>query len=213
MLTKSLLNTDINPIIKPVNELMELNFKTMQRLTYITPVDFLSVRKPEDILHKNMNALIKNGQTVLDYVQDMFHLFEENLFSNQNGDVLMKSSLAPLFSAVGHEISSTAKTSKHSVRTGVSKSKKSAKTSTMKAKSAVKKSVSPVHISKASASGQSNVHPVNKTGVMKQAAKKPSPTLKEATKTEVKPELSKVSSSITNPLIKLSPDSNKDSLK
>ncbi|KTD54771.1 hypothetical protein [Legionella quateirensis] len=213
MQTPFFLNTNISPIIKPVNEILALNVKTLQRLTYITPVDFLSVRKPEDVLHKNMNAFIKNTQTALDYVQDMFHIFEENLF-NKNGDVFVKPSQAVSSPVVRSEPSRTAKKSKSSVRTGVSKSSGSAKTSTIKAKSAVKKTASPVHLSKANVSGSSNVHPVNKTGVMKQVAKKPASTLKEAAKSTVKkPELSNVSSSITNPLIKLSPDSKKDTLK
>ena len=213
MQTQYFLNTNMSPLIKPLNEMMELNVKTLQHLSYITPVDFLSVRKPEDILHKNMNAFIKNTQTALDYVQDMFHIFEDNLF-NKNGDVCVKPSIASASQVVRSEPSKTSKKSKSAVRTGVSKSSGSAKTSKIKAKSTVKKTASPVQLSKAKVSGSSNVHPVNKTGVMKQVAKKPTSTLKEATKSTVKkPELSNVSSSITNPLIKLSPDTKKDTLK
>ncbi len=70
----------LNPMEKPINALMELNLKTLRNFSYFTPVELLSVKKPEEVLQKGMNAFIKNTQTSFDFFQNMFNVMESQLF-------------------------------------------------------------------------------------------------------------------------------------
>ncbi|CAM2864008.1 hypothetical protein [Legionella worsleiensis] len=293
MQTQLFLNTEMNPLMKPVNELMELNLKTIQRLTYMTPVDYLSVRKPEDILHKQVNALVKNAQTLIDYTQDMFHLFEDHLFENQMRDVMVKSSRTPVKSSISHTTTNTVKKNKTSGHTVAAKTSTAGKTTAVKAKSstagkttAVKaksstagkmstvkaksstvgkmttgksstsavgkmttgksststvgkiitgkaststagkmvmgktqtgssgKTASTVKVSMGKGSEHSSMHSMNPMGGAKSVTKQAVSTFKETTKNVLKkPEMNHVSTSMTHPMIKLSSDNHKDSLK
>lgn len=73
---------DLNPLMgsleKPFKELMELNVKTLQGMSYLTPMELMKVKKPEEILEKNVDVIIENGHKTLDYMQNMFSLLEKN---------------------------------------------------------------------------------------------------------------------------------------
>jgi len=93
-------STNINSIERPIHELMDLNVKTIQSFTYMTPVEILSVRKPEEILEKNMDILVDNGHKALDYMESMFNIMEKHwlTLSNsvaQNSKQLMGESRLP----------------------------------------------------------------------------------------------------------------------
>lgn len=78
-----------NPSIKPLNELMTLNIKTLQSLSYLTPEELLNTRKPEELFEKNMNIFINNARKTLDYMQDMFSIVEKN-WMNLSQDMVKK---------------------------------------------------------------------------------------------------------------------------
>lgn len=73
---------DLNPLMnsleRPVKELMELNVKTLQSFSYLTPVELLKVRKPEEVMEKNIEVLIGNSHKALDYMQNMFDIMEKH---------------------------------------------------------------------------------------------------------------------------------------
>lgn len=73
---------DLNPLMgsleKPFKDLMELNVKTLQGMSYLTPLELMNVKKPEEILEKNVDVIIENGHKTLDYMHNMFNLLEKN---------------------------------------------------------------------------------------------------------------------------------------
>lgn len=73
---------DLNPLMgsleKPFKDLMELNVKTLQGMSYLTPLELMNVKKPEEILEKNVDVIIENGHKTLDYMHNMFNLLEQN---------------------------------------------------------------------------------------------------------------------------------------
>ncbi len=70
-----------NPLEKPIQELMELHVKTFQNFSYITPVEFFNVLKPEEVLERNMEIMVKNGHKTLDYIHNLFSIMERNLLT------------------------------------------------------------------------------------------------------------------------------------
>ena len=68
----------VNPIEKPVQELIELNVKTLQSFSYLNPTELFKVRKPEEFMEKNMDIFIQNGHKALDYMQNIFMIMEKN---------------------------------------------------------------------------------------------------------------------------------------
>jgi hypothetical protein len=73
---------NVNPIFnsfeKPIKELLELQVRTAQDYSYMTPVELLSVRKPEEIIEKNMTMFINNSHKTLDYIHNMFNIMEKH---------------------------------------------------------------------------------------------------------------------------------------
>ena len=69
--------TDItNHIQQPLQALTELNVKTLQNFKYIKPDELTSIKKPEDLLNKQMTAFIENGHNTLDYMKKSFSILE-----------------------------------------------------------------------------------------------------------------------------------------
>lgn len=218
MHTQYFKNLGANPLVKPLNELMELNMKTIQRLTAsITPVEFLNARKPEELLHKNMNAFINNTQTVLDYVQDVFHIFEHNLIDTTHQAVEQtEAAVRPVTQAVSPKSPNVVKKSKPESRSGSAKLNENKKNVSAKSKSpVVKKSSSSSTAAKANVSKPTNVHSVNKSGAIKHTAKKPTSSLKEVSKNTIKESsnLKNASSNSNKPVIQLGTDNKNDKLK
>ncbi len=72
---------NMNALEKPFRQLIDLNVKTIQNLTYIKPNELLNPNKPEQLIEKNMEVMIENGHKALDYMQDMFDIMEKHWFS------------------------------------------------------------------------------------------------------------------------------------
>lgn len=63
---------------KPLQELIELNVKTIQSFSQFNPAELFNLGKPEQILEKSMDIFIQNGHKALDYMGNVFHLMEKN---------------------------------------------------------------------------------------------------------------------------------------
>ncbi|KTC86455.1 hypothetical protein [Legionella brunensis] len=70
-----------NQLQKPFREMMELNVKTFQKVSYLKPDELSHIKKPEDILEKNIHIFIQNGHKALDYMQQAFDIFEKQLLT------------------------------------------------------------------------------------------------------------------------------------
>lgn len=192
MQNPSFQNINLNPLVKPVNELVALNIKTIQSFSYITPAELLNVRNPEDIVQKNMNVLIKNSNTVIEYVQDVFHLWEKSLFHNM--DNLADPIKAPMKQAaktIAPKMSRAVKVGRSLAREGVSHLKDTKKIISKAAKSSVKKA-SGSSVNKIKKASQSMQGQAKKITPAKHVVKGVSPSVSNT--------LSKDSVSSTTPL-------------
>lgn len=132
------LNTMVRSIERPMQDLLDLNLKTLQNMSYVTPVEFLNVLKPEQILEKNMNVLIQNSQKAMNYMLNVFQIMEHhwiNIFDQIAENPSEKKSSLPIAKST-HLADSKAKKASASKATSVkSKAKPVAKkTKTSKAK-------------------------------------------------------------------------------
>ncbi|MCA0404345.1 MAG: phasin family protein [Proteobacteria bacterium] len=64
----------------PFQAIAELNVKTIQSLTYLKPDDLAKIKKPEDLLEKQLGIAVDNGHKALDYVQNSFRIFEKAIY-------------------------------------------------------------------------------------------------------------------------------------
>lgn len=62
---------------EPFKAIAELNVKTLQGLTYLKPDELARVKKPEEILEKQINLAVENGHKALDYLQQSFQILEK----------------------------------------------------------------------------------------------------------------------------------------
>lgn len=62
---------------EPFQAIAELNVKTLQGLTYIKPEELAHLKKPEELLEKQINLAVENGHKALDYMQRSFQIFEK----------------------------------------------------------------------------------------------------------------------------------------
>ncbi len=79
MLNQNLKQNPFLHLQQPLNKIIELNVRTMQKLTYI-PTD-INPQKPEQFLEKNVEVMIQNGHKALDYMRDMFFIMEHYVFN------------------------------------------------------------------------------------------------------------------------------------
>jgi hypothetical protein len=68
-------------IQEPFQAIAELNVKTLQGLTYIKPEELAQVKKPEEMLEKQINLAVENGHKALDYMQKSFQILEKAMLS------------------------------------------------------------------------------------------------------------------------------------
>jgi hypothetical protein len=66
---------------EPLQAIAELNVKTLQGLTYIKPDEMASIKKPEELLEKQIALAVSNGHKALDYMQKAFQIFEKAMLS------------------------------------------------------------------------------------------------------------------------------------
>lgn len=65
----------------PFQAIAELNVKTLQGLTYLKPEDLTHLKKPEELLEKQINLAVENGHKALDYMQKSFKIMEEAMLA------------------------------------------------------------------------------------------------------------------------------------
>lgn len=61
---------------EPFQSMTELNIKTLKGLNYLKPEDFAHIKKPEELLEKQVDVLVENGHKGLDYMQQAFEILE-----------------------------------------------------------------------------------------------------------------------------------------
>ena len=62
---------------EPFKAIAELNVKTLQGLTFLKPDELAHVKKPEELLEKQINLAVENGHKALDYLQQSFQILEK----------------------------------------------------------------------------------------------------------------------------------------
>lgn len=62
---------------EPFQAIAELNVKTLQGLHYIKPEELSGIKKPEELLEKQVNLAVENGHKALDYMQKSFQIIEK----------------------------------------------------------------------------------------------------------------------------------------
>ncbi|MBI2786598.1 MAG: phasin family protein [Legionella longbeachae] len=62
---------------EPIQAIAELNVKTLQALSYIKPEELATIKKPEELLEKQINLAVENGHKALDYMQKSFQIIEK----------------------------------------------------------------------------------------------------------------------------------------
>jgi hypothetical protein len=66
---------------EPLQAMAELNIKTMQGLSYLKPDELTNVKKPEELLEKQIHLAVENGHKALDYLQKSFQIIEKTMLS------------------------------------------------------------------------------------------------------------------------------------
>jgi hypothetical protein len=65
----------------PFQAIAELNVKTLQGLSYLKPDELTNLKKPEELLEKQINIAVENSHKVLDYMQKSFAILEKAMLS------------------------------------------------------------------------------------------------------------------------------------
>ena len=66
---------------EPLHAMAELNVKTLQSYAYLKPDDFIKIKKPDELLEKQLELAIENGHKALDYMQKSFQIIEKAMLS------------------------------------------------------------------------------------------------------------------------------------
>lgn len=62
---------------EPFQAIAELNLKTLQGLSFLKPEELAQVKKPEELLEKQIGLAVENGHKALDYMQKSFQIIEK----------------------------------------------------------------------------------------------------------------------------------------
>lgn len=68
-------------IQEPIQELSELQVKAIQNLKYMKPEEIAKVKKPEELVEKQIQLAIENGHNALDYMQKSFNIIEKTMLA------------------------------------------------------------------------------------------------------------------------------------
>jgi hypothetical protein len=68
---------DFYPLEKPIQDLMELNIRTMQNLSYVHLLDLFGPHNPNELLDLNVGTILQNGHQILDYFEEACHIMEK----------------------------------------------------------------------------------------------------------------------------------------
>ena len=66
---------------EPFQAISELNFKTLRGFVYLKPDELITLKKPEELLEKQISIAIENGHKALGYMQESFQIMEKAMFS------------------------------------------------------------------------------------------------------------------------------------
>lgn len=73
--------TLMKKIHEPFQAIAELNIKTLQGLSMVKPQDFAGIKEPGELLQKNLEVALANGQKALDHMQQTFDILEKTMLS------------------------------------------------------------------------------------------------------------------------------------
>jgi hypothetical protein len=62
---------------EPFQAIAELNIKTLQGLDYLKPEELAQIKKPEELVEKQINLAVENGHKALEYMQKSFQILEK----------------------------------------------------------------------------------------------------------------------------------------
>ncbi len=185
-----------NPLEKPIQELIELHVKTFQNFSYITPVELFNVLKPEEVLERNIETMVKNGHKALDYMHNLFSIMERNLLTMS--DTIManaQQTIKQTSLATQKNIQKATSTAQRTVKKATSVMKEATQKTAKKAEAVTRKSKKEATkiMKKATKTASSVAKSVAKPSTTKSKAK----TGKVAASSKpTKPEVKSVSSSI-----------------
>lgn len=74
----------VKKIQEPFQAIAELNVKTLQGLSYLKPEDLSHVKKPEELLDKQIKLAMENGHKALDYMEKSFQIIEKAMLGAIN---------------------------------------------------------------------------------------------------------------------------------
>ncbi len=123
------MNPFADSLEKPVKELMDLNMKALQSFSYLKPNEMLLMRRPEEMMEKNLEVLIENSHTALAYMQNMFDIMEKHWLKSYETTMKSAKDLSGMTKSTVHTTHTNAST-----KTTTSASTK-AKPTAIKAKS------------------------------------------------------------------------------
>ncbi len=61
---------------EPLQNLNELNIKTLQGFSYLQPEDLTNFKNPEEFLEKSLHLTIENGHKTINYLKQSFQVLE-----------------------------------------------------------------------------------------------------------------------------------------
>lgn len=64
---------------EPIQAITELNIRTLQSLSYLKPEELTHIKRPEEVLEKQINLVVENSHKALDYMQQSFLIMEKAL--------------------------------------------------------------------------------------------------------------------------------------
>jgi hypothetical protein len=135
---------NLNPLTgsleRPVKELMDLNIRALQSISYFTPTELLNMRKPEEMMEKNLEVFLENSHQALTYMHNVLGLVERNLLKSVDttlkGAKDLSHAIKTTATAVNTHSKSTAKKATKTFKTVAAKAapRTTAKTTTSKTK-------------------------------------------------------------------------------
>ena len=129
----------------PLQKLMELNIKTMQGFSYMKPGDLFSIKKPEELLERNMNMFIRNSHMAIDYMRDTFSILENHWIKvSHRTDEAARDVIKQASSTLKQASSTAKKASSATSKTAKKPTKPAAKKTAAHTKSAAKPSTKTV---------------------------------------------------------------------
>ena len=66
---------------EPFQAIAALNTKALQDINYIKPEELAALKKPEELLEKQINLAVENGHKALDYMQKSFQIIEKSMLT------------------------------------------------------------------------------------------------------------------------------------